>query len=207
LIKLLTATLLLLVFFASSAEARRSQHQPSHWQWHSSHLRYHQPPHWYAPKRIHYKERHFHFKKKKKQRTYQLARKKKNTSAAALVTVPTAAGIKITVSKTFAPKITAFIADLAERGYKPKSIHCHARGGHVHGSRHYSGNACDFDQTGWGKTAKPMYKVADLAKKHGLRDGGSFRDWGHIDDGKPLSRYASKRGRTRWAASGIPNID
>jgi hypothetical protein len=43
-----------------------------------------------------------------------------------------------------------------------------------------------------------MYHVAALAKKHGLRDGGSFRDWGHIDDGQRLSRtqYAKRRIRT-----------
>jgi hypothetical protein len=105
-----------------------------------------------------------------------------------LVTVATAAGMDITVSKTMAPKMQAFIADLMEIGYKPKQIHCYARGGHVRGSRHYSGNACDFDQRGWGKTAGMMYHVSVLAKLHGLRDGGSFRDWGHIDDGLPLSR-------------------
>jgi hypothetical protein len=105
-----------------------------------------------------------------------------------LVTVATAAGLDITVSKTMAPKMQAFIADLMEIGYRPKQIHCFAHRGHVRGSRHYSGNACDFDQTGWGKTAKMMYHVSVLAKLHGLRDGGSFRDWGHIDDGLPLSR-------------------
>lgn len=104
------------------------------------------------------------------------------------VTVATAAGIDITISEKMAPKMQAFIADLMEIGYKPKQIHCFARGGHVRGSRHYSGNACDFDQRGWGKTAKMMYHVSVLAKLHGLRDGGSFRDWGHIDDGLPLSR-------------------
>jgi hypothetical protein len=105
-----------------------------------------------------------------------------------LVTVATAASIDITVSKNMAPKMQAFIADLMEIGYKPKQIHCFARGGHVRRSRHYSGNACDFDQRGWGKTAEMMYHVSVLAKLHGLRDGGSFRDWGHIDDGLPLSR-------------------
>jgi len=105
-----------------------------------------------------------------------------------LVTVPTAAGIDITVSKAMAAKMQAFIEDLMEVGYKPKQIHCFARRGHVRGSRHYSGNACDFDQRGWGKTAEMMYHVSVLAALHGLRDGGSFRDWGHIDDGLPLSR-------------------
>ena len=105
-----------------------------------------------------------------------------------LVTVATAAGIDITLSEKMAPKMQAFIADLMEIGYKPKQIHCFARRGHVRGSRHYTGNACDFDQRGWGKTAKMMYHVSVLAKLHDLRDGGSFRDWGHIDDGLPLSR-------------------
>ena len=111
-----------------------------------------------------------------------------NGNPGGVVTVPTAAGIDITVSGKTAPKMQAFIAGLMEIGYKPKQIHCFARRGHVHGSRHYSGNACDFDQRGWGKTAKIMYHVSVLAKLHGLRDGGSFRDWGHIDDGLPLSR-------------------
>ena len=105
-----------------------------------------------------------------------------------LVTVATAAGIDITLSEKMAPKMQAFIADLMEIGYKPKQIYCFARRGHVRGSRHYSGNACDFDQRGWGKTAKMMYHVSVLAKLHDLRDGGSFRDWGHIDDGLSLSR-------------------
>ena len=83
------------------------------------------------------------------------------------MTVATAAGIDITVSKKMASKMQAFIDDLMEIGYKPKQIHCFARGGHVRGSRHYSGNACDFDQRGWGKTAKMMYHVSVLAKLHG----------------------------------------
>ena len=40
-----------------------------------------------------------------------------------------------------APKMQAFIADLMEIGYKPVQIYCFARRGHVHGSRHYSGNS------------------------------------------------------------------
>src|SRR4029450_7010778 len=46
-----------------------------------------------------------------------------------LVTVPTAAGINITVSRTMAPKMQAFIADLMDIGYKPKGIHCFDRDG------------------------------------------------------------------------------
>jgi len=125
-----------------------------------------------------------------------------------LVTVPTAAGISITVAREFEPKITGFIAELVARGYRPQQIHCFANRGHVRGSLHYDGKACDFDQRGWGVTAKPMYHVASLATKWGLRDGGEFRDWGHIDMGEHLrrrsrvanlyeavDRYHRKRGR------------
>ncbi len=108
-----------------------------------------------------------------------------------VIRVDTAGG-PIVVSPTFAGKIKGFIADVVARGYKGY-IHCHAKGGHVRGSRHYSGNACDFAQTGWGKTVAVMYKVGDLAKKWGLRDGCSFRDCGHIDDGGRVgTRYASR---------------
>lgn len=99
-----------------------------------------------------------------------------------IVTVPTAAGIPITVAAGLAHRFTGFIADLVANGYKPSHIGCYASGGHVPNSRHYSGAACDIDQRGWGKTAAPMYHVAALAAKHGLRDGCSFRhsDCGHV---------------------------
>lgn len=111
-----------------------------------------------------------------------------NGNGSGLVHVATAAGISVTVAASFATKIQGFIADLVARGYHPHQIHCYASGGHVRGSLHYSGQACDFDQRGWGQTAKPMYHVADLVGKWGLRDGGGFRDWGHIDTGAHLRR-------------------
>lgn len=107
-------------------------------------------------------------------------------SAAGMVTVPTAAGISITVNPSFAPNITAFIADIVAQGYKPRHIGCFATGGHVANSRHYAGAACDLDQTGWGRTAAFMHHVSALAARHGLRDGCSFGDCGHIDDGQPI---------------------
>jgi len=111
------------------------------------------------------------------------------------VTIATAAGIAVTVAPQFAAPIAGFIADLVARGYTPKKIHClnYSRS-HVPGSLHFRGLACDFDQRGWGKTASAMYRVADLAQKWGLRDGGEFRDWGHIDMGPHL-----RRGRSRIA--------
>lgn len=109
-----------------------------------------------------------------------------NHSYGGMVTIPTAAGT-VTVASSFAPKIKAFIADVVARGFKGQ-VHCYASGGHVAGSLHYRGEACDFAQRGWGKTVAPMYHVADLAARHGLRDGCTFRDCGHIDSGARLAR-------------------
>lgn len=114
--------------------------------------------------------------------------------ATGLVTVQTAANIPITVSSIFAPKIEGFIRDLVAEGYHPDRIHCFARSGHVAHSLHYSGNACDFDQTGWGKTAKPMYRVQALVAKWGLRNGCSFNDCGHIDAGFGGHSFAHRSG-------------
>lgn len=105
-----------------------------------------------------------------------------------LVTIDTAAGISITVSASAAPAFQGFIADLVDQGYRPQKIHCYARGGHVRNSNHYWGGACDFDQRGWNKTARPMYRVRELAAKWGLRDGCTFRDCGHVD----VPRYAAR---------------
>lgn len=103
-----------------------------------------------------------------------------------LATVPTAAGVTITVAKNLVGPFKGFIEDLVKDGYTPKHIGCWAPvGTHVAHSNHYHGGACDFDQTGRNRTAKKMYHVRDLAAKWGLRDGCSFRDpdCGHIDDG------------------------
>ena len=109
-----------------------------------------------------------------------------------LITVQSAAG-PITIAASFRDKIVPFIADVVARGFRG-GVHCFARGGHVRGSLHYSGNACDFAQTGWGRTRAPMYHVTDLTNKYGLRDGCSFRDCGHIDSGDHLGgRYYAAR--------------
>ncbi len=105
-----------------------------------------------------------------------------------IVTVSTVAG-KITVARSLAGRFQALIADLVAHGYKPRRIGCFARGGHVAHSRHYAGAACDFDQRGWGKTAAFMYHAHIIIARHGFRDGCSFGDCGHVDDGQPM-RYA-----------------
>ena len=113
-----------------------------------------------------------------------------------LITVQSAAG-PITIAASFQHKIIPFIADVVARGFRG-GVHCFARGGHVRGSLHYSGNACDFAQTGWGRTRAPMYHVSDLTSKYGLRDGCTFRDCGHIDSGAPLGgRYFAARSHQR----------
>src|ERR1700722_15017929 len=53
-----------------------------------------------------------------------------------LVTVPTAAGISITVAGSLAAQFKGFIADLVAQGYTPRHIGCFANGGHVAHSRH-----------------------------------------------------------------------
>jgi hypothetical protein len=106
-----------------------------------------------------------------------------------LVTVPTAAGIPITVERKLVPNFQGFVDDLVKIGYTPKHIGCWAPvGTHVSNSNHYHGGACDFDQTGWGRTSPTMYHVSALAEKWGLRDGCSFRrpDCGHVDDGSNI---------------------
>jgi hypothetical protein len=110
--------------------------------------------------------------------------------AGSIITVQTAAHIPIMIAASIASRFQGFIEGLISMGYTPRHIGCYARGGHVSGSRHYSGAACDFDQRGWGKTVPIMYtdSVDRLAKRYGLRNGRSFRDAGHIDDGERLRR-------------------
>lgn len=96
-----------------------------------------------------------------------------------LVKVSSAAG-PIVVAPDFEQPILGFIADVVSMGFRGP-VHCYASGGHVAHSNHYTGHACDFAQTGWGRTVRPMYHVADLAHKWGLRDGCTFTDCGHID--------------------------
>jgi hypothetical protein len=111
-----------------------------------------------------------------------------------MVRIQTAAG-PITVASHLADRFQALIADFVAHGYKPRNVGCLANGGHVPNSRHYSGAACDFDQRGWGLTHPFMYHAHDIIKRHGFRDGCSFNDCGHVDDGLPLHRGRS------WASN------
>ena len=137
--------------------------------------------------RVHHRARHAHHTARHHRRD-RSPTLDANGNRSGLIHVETAANIAITVASSFAPKIQGFIADLVAHGYHPHQIHCFAQGGHVRGSLHYRGEACDFDQRGWGLTARAMYHVAALAQQHGLRDGCTFRDCGHIDSGHALAR-------------------
>ncbi len=110
------------------------------------------------------------------------------SAASGLVTVPTVTGHRITVAAHLAGRWQALIADFAAAGYRPRSIACFARGGHVRHSRHYVGAACDFD----GSLSRSAFMRSAAAHlliaKHGFRNGCSFavhgiRDCGHVDDG------------------------
>jgi hypothetical protein len=103
------------------------------------------------------------------------------------IAVPTAAGITIRVAPSFAEKIVPFIAANVAAGRRFRQIHClNFAKSHVKNSRHFSGNACDF---------RPN-PVGRLAGQFGLRDGCSFRDCMHIDNGPLLSAtYSAHRRR------------
>lgn len=101
---------------------------------------------------------------------------------AMMVTVQTAYGFNITVNPAYASKFQKFYALLKERGYKvdARINRCFARGGHVSGSNHYIGAACD-NQYGWNKAPAYMYHVGDLIRQAGLYDGCRFGDCGHVE--------------------------
>jgi hypothetical protein len=117
-----------------------------------------------------------------------------------IVTVATAAGQSITVAGSLANRFQGLIADFVAHGYRPEHIGCFARGGHVRGSRHYAGAACDFDQTGWGRTVRFMYHAHSIIVAHGFRDGCEFRDCGHVDDGQSLGRNYARHDYQHFAA-------
>lgn len=98
----------------------------------------------------------------------------------------TAAG-SIIIACRIADRMAGFVDDVVARGFKGR-VKCFSTSrSHVPQSLHFIAEACDFAQRGWNKTVQPMYRVADLAAKWGLRDGCSFRDCGHIDSGRGLA--------------------
>jgi hypothetical protein len=101
-----------------------------------------------------------------------------------MVQVKTAQGFYLTVHPAYAHKFLKFFELLAQNNIKvPKDmVGCYSRRGHVPGSNHYIGAACDI-QTGWNRTIPELkHGVANkLIKQAGLYDGCSFGDCGHIE--------------------------
>ena len=106
-----------------------------------------------------------------------------------MVRVTTAYGFPITVHPAYAAKFQRFFLLLKESGHKMPDrlvrvfnagLGCFARGGHVSGSNHYIGAACDI-QWGWNQAPSFMYHVGNLIRQAGLYDGCSFRDCGHVE--------------------------
>jgi hypothetical protein len=65
------------------------------------------------------------------------------------------------------------------------SVICAATG-HMPGSLHHTGHACDFAQTRRNRTVSLMYHAGAMIAAHGLRDGCTFGDCGHVDTGTPI---------------------
>ena len=126
-----------------------------------------------------------------------------------LVTVHSAAGT-ITVNAAHASQFLGAIADLVAAGFRGP-VHCYASSGHVRHSLHYTGEACDFAQTGRNRVAAGahiMFHAHAILARWGLRDGCTFHDCGHADPGRtyaaltrrqyadnPRRRYAEKSER------------
>jgi hypothetical protein len=111
-----------------------------------------------------------------------------------LVTVNSAAG-SITVNAAHASQFVGAIADLVAAGFRGP-VHCYARGGHVRHSLHYTGEACDFAQTGRNRVASGagvMYHAHAILARWGLRDGCTFHDCGHADTGRTFAALERRR--------------
>ena len=172
--KILVLLLTILVLcFANGAEARARHHH--HFRHHARHVRHH---HHFG----HYRHRHWRHFRAHPARTSDIPMPPRRSLD--LVTVPTAMGVPVTIARNFAAKILPFIHALKKRGIHIRRIGCYATSGHVRHSLHYLGEACDFDQRGYGLTVAAMYRLGDLAQKYGLRNGCSFGDCGHIDSGR-----------------------
>lgn len=171
------------IFLAASIPAQAAHRHHRH---HYRHYTHHYHPAYRAHRQAAMPQRRVEARGSQRQRNHGAM-----SHGGGMVTVSTAAG-PITVASHLASRFQALIADFVAAGYKPKNIGCLAHGGHVPNSRHYAGAACDFDQRGWGLTNSFMYhKAHAIIVKHGFRDGCSFNDCGHVDDGLPL-RHARR---------------
>jgi hypothetical protein len=128
-----------------------------------------------------------------------------HTGGGGVVTIQTAAN-PITVSSSIAGPMRDLIADLVSHGYRGH-ITCQASG-HMPHSLHHTGEACDFAQLSRNRVASGagiMYHASSLIAAHGLRDGCSFHDCGHVDSGRNSGRsYFSAR--AQYIPGGMAHI-
>lgn len=118
-----------------------------------------------------------------------------------VVTIQTAAN-PITVSASIAGSMRSLISDLVAHGYHGH-VTCLASG-HMPHSLHHSGEACDFAQLSRNRVAAGagiMYRARSIIAAHGLRDGCSFHDCGHVDDGR-----MNFRARAQYIPGGVRHI-
>jgi hypothetical protein len=121
-----------------------------------------------------------------------------------VVTIQTAAN-PITVSANIAGQMRALIADLVAHGYRGH-VTCQASG-HMPHSLHHTGEACDFAQLSRNRVAAGagvMYHASSLIAAHGLRDGCSFHDCGHVDSGR--NSFRSFRARAQYIPGSVSHI-
>ncbi len=106
----------------------------------------------------------------------------------------TLAGV-VSVAKENADRFVGLINDLVKAGFKGPVDCASASRSHVPGSKHYSGNACDFDQCGWGCTPHIMHtaEAAAIIRKWGFTNGCRFRDCGHVGTDEQGHAIASRQ--------------
>lgn len=98
-----------------------------------------------------------------------------------MVTVDTAAGIRITVSADFATDAQSVISAAVQHGIRFKRINCHSHARtHRRLSNHHAGNACD---------AYPAIP-ASIVRAAGLRSGCDFHDCNHFDNARNVGGVA-----------------
>lgn len=112
-------------------------------------------------------------------------------------------GQVIVVAAAYAERFVGFFNALFEREGKLPEIGCYAPTGHMRGSLHHWGGACDVGQTARNVAWRAMYSVTELARWFGLTDGCTWHnpDCGHVDvSGITGGRsYAHYGGHVRYA--------
>lgn len=211
--KILWVLVALVVCFAATvADARSRTHQRVHqWGWGG-----------YQYQHTERKARPYKSAKRyagKRTRSAKRSRKRERFNEDNLAVVTTALGLTTRVIASAKDQFQGFIEDVERDHIEPETgeyskgnritdIGCYEPKGHMPGSKHHWGAACDFMQTARDKTAAFMRHVTRVAEKWGLTDGCTWSgrgryggpDCGHIEVKGSNSRYANKYYATRFAS-------